>query len=150
MLSGWIFDCCCCVVPKSCLTLCNPTDCRPLGSSVYRIFQARILEWIGISSSRGSSWPRHQTHSCCISCIAGGFFTTAPPHPGKPLKSMHWLGNKKKENTLMSPKYDIHWVLGIQWWTKLRICSEEVNNSQVMVTFISAQLFAERKTMQLA
>ena len=73
-----------------------------------------------------------------------------PPHPGKPLKSMHWLGNNKKENTLMSPKYDIHWVLGIQWWTKLRICSEEVNNSQVMVTFISAQLFAERKTMQLA
>ena len=37
------------------------------------IFQARILEWVAISSSRGSSWPRDGT---CVSCMAGGFFTT--------------------------------------------------------------------------
>ena len=39
-------------------TLCNPKDCSPLGSSVHGILQARILEWIFISSFRGSSWPR--------------------------------------------------------------------------------------------
>ena len=36
-----------------CLTYCDPVDCNPLGSSVYGIFQARILEWVAISSSRG-------------------------------------------------------------------------------------------------
>ena len=42
----------------SCSTLCNPLDCSPPGFSVHRIFQARILGWIAISSSRGSSCPR--------------------------------------------------------------------------------------------
>ena len=40
-----------------CLTLCNPMDYSPLGSSVHRILQARILEWVAIPSSRGSSQP---------------------------------------------------------------------------------------------
>ena len=44
---------------QSCLTLCNPMDCSPLGSSVHGILQARILEWVAISSSRGSSKPRN-------------------------------------------------------------------------------------------
>ena len=47
-------------------------DCSPPGSSVHGISQARILEWVAISFSRGSSWPRDQTH---VFCIAGGFFT---------------------------------------------------------------------------
>ena len=41
-------------------------DCSPPGSSVHEIFQARILEWVAISSSRGSSQPRDPTHVCCI------------------------------------------------------------------------------------
>ena len=44
-----------------CLTLCHPVDCSPLGSSVHGIFQARILEQVAISSSRGSAWPRDWT-----------------------------------------------------------------------------------------
>ena len=44
-------------------------DCRPPGSSVYGIFQARILEWVAISYSRGSSWPRDRTLIPCISCV---------------------------------------------------------------------------------
>ena len=44
-------------VAQSCPTLCNRMDCSPAGSSVHEIFQAKILEWIAISSSRGSSWP---------------------------------------------------------------------------------------------
>ena len=45
-------------------------DCSPPGSSVHGILQARILEWVARSSSRGSSWPRDLTQ---VSCIAGGF-----------------------------------------------------------------------------
>jgi len=46
-------------------------DCIPPGSSVHRIFQARILEWIAMPSSRGTSQPRNQTG---VFCIADGFF----------------------------------------------------------------------------
>ena len=48
---------------QSCLTLCDPMDSSPPGSSVHRILQARILEWVAISFSRGSSQPRDQTWS---------------------------------------------------------------------------------------
>ena len=47
-----------CVHAPSCLTLCDPMDCSPPGSSVHGIFQGRILEWIAIASSMGSSWPQ--------------------------------------------------------------------------------------------
>ena len=56
---------------KVCLTLCNPMDCSLPGSSVHGIFQARILEWVAISSSRGSSQPRDQTQ---VFRIAGRCF----------------------------------------------------------------------------
>ena len=52
---------------------CDPMSCSPPGSSVHRIFQARILEWIAISFSRGSSWPRDWTW---VSCTAGRLFTS--------------------------------------------------------------------------
>ena len=68
---------------QSCLTLCNPLDYSLPGSSGHRIFQARILEWVAISSSRGSSLPKDRILVSCISCIAGVFFTVAPP--GKPV-----------------------------------------------------------------
>ena len=49
--------------------LCNPIDCRPWGSSVHGIFQARILEWVAMPSSRRPSWPRNQIHVSYISYI---------------------------------------------------------------------------------
>ena len=55
-----------------CLTLCSPIDCSPLSSSVHRILQARILEWVAIPFSRGSSQLRNQTQ---VFCIAGRFLT---------------------------------------------------------------------------
>ena len=58
------------LVAELCLTLCNPVHCSPPGSSVHGIFQASTLEWVAISSSRGSSRPRDQTR---VSCTAGGF-----------------------------------------------------------------------------
>ena len=54
----------------------DPSDCSSLGSSVHGIFQARILEWVAIFFSKGSSQPRDWTQ---ISCIPGGFFTPEPP-----------------------------------------------------------------------
>ena len=59
-------------VAQSCLTLCNPMDFSLPGFSVHEILQAKILEWITIPFSRGSSWPRNQTW---VSCTAGRFFT---------------------------------------------------------------------------
>ena len=56
---------------QSCPTLCDPVDCSPPGSSVHGILQARILEWVAISFSRGSSQPRDWTQ---VSCIAGRRF----------------------------------------------------------------------------
>ena len=54
------------LVTQSCLTLCDPMDCITTNSSVHKIFQARILEWVAISFSRGSSQPRDRTQVTCI------------------------------------------------------------------------------------
>ena len=59
-------------VTQSCPVLCNPLDYSSPGSSVHGILQARILEWVAILFSRGSSWLRGWT---CICCIAGRFYT---------------------------------------------------------------------------
>ena len=64
------------VVTQLCPTLCNSVDCSSAGSSVHGVFQTRILEWVVIFSSRGSSWPRDQTR---IPCIGSKFFTTELP-----------------------------------------------------------------------
>ena len=53
----------------NCVQLWNTVDYSPPGSPVHRISQARIPEWVAISSSRGSSWPRDQTRVSCVSCI---------------------------------------------------------------------------------
>ena len=73
---------------QSCLTLCYPVDCSPPGFSVHGILQARILEWVAMPSSKGSSQPRDRTH---VSCIADRFFTAKPP--GKPVNP--YLTKKK-------------------------------------------------------
>ena len=64
----WWFICShsCCLVAKLCPTLCNPMDYSLPGSPVHGIFQARMLEWVAISFSTGSSWPRDQTHGSYI------------------------------------------------------------------------------------
>ena len=66
----WLTVSCCHLVIKLCLTLCDPMDFIPPRSSVHRILQARILEWVAISSSRGSSQPSDWTHISCLSGIS--------------------------------------------------------------------------------
>ena len=60
------------LVTYSCPTLCNTMDSSPPSSSVHGILQARIMEWLAIPFSRGSSQPRDWTQ---VSCITGRFFT---------------------------------------------------------------------------
>ena len=62
---------------QSCPILCDPVDCSPTSFSVHLILQARILEWVATSSSRGSSQPRDQTGVPYVSCNSRGFFTTS-------------------------------------------------------------------------
>ena len=59
-----------CSVPSSCLTLWDPMDCSPSDSSVLGILQTRILEWVAVPSSRGSSQPRIRTWIFCTSCVS--------------------------------------------------------------------------------
>ena len=80
-------------VTQSCPTLCNPVDCSLPGFSVHGILQARILEWLAISFSRGSSWFRDQT---CVSCIADRLFTTEPMGQPQGYKS----GTNKEKSLL--------------------------------------------------
>ena len=67
-----------------CLTLCYPMDCSPPGFSVHGILQARTLEWVAISSPRGSSQTRDQTLVTYVSCMAGRFCITSAIKEGSP------------------------------------------------------------------
>ena len=78
VFSFHVYECVCMCVYKSlqsCPTLFDPLDCSPPGSSVHGILQARILEWVAMPSSKGSSQPRDRTHG---PCIAAGIFATEP------------------------------------------------------------------------
>ena len=76
-----------CLVAQSSPTLC-PLNWSPPGSPVHRILQARILEWVAISYSRGSSQPRDQMRVCCISSI-GRWILLSLSHLGSPFKTWH-------------------------------------------------------------
>ena len=115
---------CVCSVAKLCLTLCNPVDCHPPGSSVHGIFQARILEWVAISSSRGSSGPRDQTHVSCVS------------RPGRQILYYCATGEAASEIPLQhfsvqfsSVQLLIHIQLFVTPWTATHQASLSITNS---------------------
>ena len=99
------------LVVQSCLTLCDPMDCRQSGSSVHGILQERIPEWVDILFSRGSSWPSDRTW---VSCITGRFFTVEPP--GKP-----WLKKSKC--------YRGKFCGGIFWYSSVQFSHSVVSDS---------------------
>ena len=86
-----------CVHVKSlqlCLTLCDPMDCGPPGSFVHGICQARIVEWVAMPSSRGSSWPRDQTMSPAAPVLQANSLPLS--HQGSPI----WeTGSLKSQGT---------------------------------------------------
>ena len=106
-----------CMLKETCLTLRKPMDCSPPVSSVQGILQARILEWVATSFSRGSSRPRDRTR---VSYIAGRFFTiwgtreVQHPHGyshftqwclalNKLCKKLRWLNNKLMDSVYNPP-----------------------------------------------
>ena len=74
------------LVTQSCLTLCDPMDCGPPGSSAHGILQARILEWAAMLFSRGSSRPSYQPRSPILQVDS----LSAEP-PGKPKNTGVWV-----------------------------------------------------------
>ena len=77
---GVLADLVCAKLLQSCLTLCDPRNCIPPGSPVCEILQARILEWVAMPSSGGSSQPTDQTHVSYVYLHwQAGSFLLAPP-----------------------------------------------------------------------
>ena len=101
-----------------CLTLCDPMDCSPSGSSVHGVLQARILEWVAIPSSRGSSQSRDRICTSYVSCIAGRFLTCwaieeAPsaPKPGTNSASTEWM---RQLSVAMAALKESRWGHGME------------------------------------
>ena len=106
-------------IAQSCPTLCDPMDCSLPGSSVHGISQARIMEWVAISFSRGSSQPRED------SALAGRFLTTEAP--GK--LRIAWLKLKQIHCitlSIQSVGFSQFFNVGISWscYTHLRLFSK--------------------------
>ena len=97
LVSRWNY--CSWLVTKSCLNLLGPHRLQLYRLLCPRILQARILEWVAISFTMVSSWPRDRTH---VSCLAGRFFTLShlgsPSLWNYPAHKNHSLGEKKKKN----------------------------------------------------
>ena len=114
-----------CVCTQSYLTLCSSVDCSPSGSSVLGVFQSRILEWVAISFSRGSSRPRDWAQVSCISRWNLYFWPVrvqfkkeynniqAPPkHP----RVLNKRRRKKKKKTVTSNHWETTGIsLVVQW-----------------------------------
>ena len=103
---------CGCWITQSCPAQCDPMDHSPPGSSVHRILQARILEWVAIPFSRGSSWPRDRTQ---VSCITGRFFIVWAT----------WEAMKENFQTKMRQMSGCNLKKTSQFWDRL-ICSSSV------------------------
>ena len=92
--------------------------CSPPGSSVHGIFQARILEWVVISFSRGSSWPKDWTHISCISCTAGRFFTTWEGLLYYKWYTITWMRYYMLKTPVLYSKMWCHSVVSVSLWSQ--------------------------------
>ena len=106
------------LVAQLCLTLCDPMDCKLPGSPVQGILQARILEWIAIAFSRGSSRPRDRAR---VACIAGGFFTISATRDavggdGLVTKSCLTLATPWTGNL---PGFSVHGFSRQEYWSRV-------------------------------
>ena len=106
-------------VPQSSPTLCGPMDCSLPGSSVHGILQARILEWVAISFSRGSDLPNPGNESMSLTSpsLADRFFTTSATWEAL----SHQIDNMNKEIEIIKRNQ-----MGI---LRLKIITTEIKNS---------------------
>jgi len=113
--------------------IAKPMDHNSPGSSVHGVFQGRILEWVAISFSMGSSQPRDQTR---VFCIAGGFFTTEPP--GKSF--IYAYTHKNNICTMWVPVHTSRWpsaspTCGLSW-NRLIECGGKEQWSNYSTSFL--------------
>ena len=113
---------------QSCPTLCNPTDCSPPGSSVRGILQARILEWVAVPSSRGSSWPRDRTP------ISRFLHWQAVSLPLAPPGKAQWLSIQFSSVQSLSRV----WLFATPW-TAARQASLFITNSRSLLKLMSIE-----------
>ena len=97
------------LVVQSCPPFWEPMDCSTSGSSVHGVFQERILQWVAIPFSKGSSWLRDRTQ---VSCIAGRLFTV-------------WATREPWELT-STPRHGNAWALWPREWSGRRTISQEI------------------------
>ena len=129
---------CCAQLLQLCLTLCSPLDYSPPGSSVHGILQARMLEWVAMPFSRGSSQPSDQTQ---VSRIAGGFFTSWATRealfPNELVRYWHWricLRNSGMIHFTHKLGQNIYYVL-ILWGPQIpRLVSLRLEGTWVKLT----------------
>ena len=125
-------------VAQSCLTLCDAMDCSPPTSSIHGIFQARVLEWVAFSFSRGSSRPREQTQ---VSWTAGWRFTLWATREAMSMNlgrywevvrdreawhaAIHWVTKSQiqlgKWTTIVNDLLIFHWMKTLVWSGLLRL-----------------------------
>ena len=125
-----IITTCAWAVAQLCLTFCNAMDCSLPGSSVHGISQARKLEWVAISFSRGSSRPRNQPSSPVSPVLAGRFFTTASP--GKLIITMGLPDSNQPSLLFQIQKSRAHTQTYSEYTaltTKYRYCSSYVTKA---------------------
>ena len=89
------------LVAQSCLTLRDPMDHSLPGFSVHGILKARILEWVAIPFSRGSSLPRDRTQVSCTAC------RFLPSEPSEKPQALYWAGSKDPQQSIYRWK-DLH------------------------------------------
>ena len=122
LMSGVILLCMHVKLLQSCSTLCDTMDHNLPGSSVHGILQARILNWVAISSSRGSSWPRDWT---CVSCLLHwqvGSLPLAPP--GKSIRTANC-------SSILMVKFNIRRINGL-----CRLYDELINKTNMMIKML--------------
>ena len=126
---------------QSCLTLSNPMDCSPPGSSVHGVLQARILEWVAIFFSWGSSQPRDQSS---VFCIAGRFFTVWATRGGLftavSLKPRTVLDTFKQTNTNQKP-HNICEIFNDDEWTNERIDQQWISTGKILQVLKEVEAF---------
>ena len=104
-------------------------DYSPLGFFVHRISQARILEWVTISFSRGSSLPRDQTHVSWSPASAGWFFTTEPPGKSERYKVIGKFISLNHDGSL-----ELQFFISIDPWD----CKKKKKISFAYISFLAA------------
>ena len=110
-----------------CPNVCDPTDCSLPGSSVHGILQARILQWVPMSSSRGSSQPRDRTRVSCLLHWQTGSLPLVPPRKPQTFTSLIYLNGKlihTHTHTHTHTQIKLHWGLWVEFprvWCSLII-----------------------------